>query len=408
MYLDIDRCRSCGSSNLIDAFSLGCLALTGRFPGGEHEQISAGPLDLILCNNCKLVQLRHNFDLDALYGHEYGYRSGLNETMRKHLAELVIDAKSRVDLLTSDIVLDIGSNDATLLKSYDDDKLCRWGVDPTIEQFKEFYPDEINTIPRIFEPQDFLDAAGEKAKIITSVAMFYDLVDPNAFVSGIANCLRSDGVWVLEQSYLPTMIEKNSYDTICHEHLAYYGLLQLSTLFQRHELKIIDVVLNDANGGSFRVYVSHADAPFHVSPEVDKRIRWERSIGHEGIEPLRAFEQRIGKHREELLEILTKLRSNGKSVYVYGASTKGNTLLQYCGIDQSIVTAAADRNPKKWGKRTPGTNIPIISEIDARRERPDYFLVLPWHFREAFLAREASYLAEGGRMIFPLPELNIV
>jgi hypothetical protein len=408
MYTEINQCRSCGSSNLLDVFSLGELALTSRYPASTEEYTPAGPLNLIACNSCKLVQLRHDFDLGQLYGHDYGYRSGLNESMCAHLAEIVEHVTARTQLVAGDTVLDIGSNDATLLKCYQNSGLNRWGVDPSAEQFRAFYPDDIAALPRLFDADEFLDAAGDKAKIITSIAMFYDLPDPNSFVSGIARSLRMDGIWLLEQSYLPTMIKQNAYDTICHEHLEYYGLGPLSDLMQRHGLKVIDVSLNKTNGGSFQVFVSHDTAAKSVNPDVERLIAWEKAQGFDSIGPIHAFKRRVDELRRELRSFLCDIRRSGKSVFVYGASTKGNTLLQYCGIDHSIVEAAADRNPEKWGKYTPRTNIPIISEEEARQHKPDFFLVLPWHFKDGFLKREAGFLANGGHMIFPLPQLYVI
>lgn len=408
MYSEIHSCRSCGSSKIENAFSLGEMALTGRFPAAEEEAVPAGPLDLVMCMDCSLVQLRHNFDLDALYCHDYGYRSSLNETMSAHLAELVSETVSRVDLVPGDTVLDIGSNDATLLKSYMIEPLSRWGMDPTIGQFQSFYPPEIATLAQVFDADVFLENSKSKAKVITSIAMFYDLIDPNAFVADIARSLEFGGMWVLEQSYLPKMIEQNSFDTICHEHLEYFSLIALCDLIDRHDLKVFDIHLNQVNGGSIRLYVSQKNAGYDIHPAVASQIEKERAEGYHGLEPLRALETASHALRNDLVALLQQIRQDGKSVFLYGASTKGNTLLQYCGIDQSIVTAAAERNPEKWGKRTPATNIPIISEDAARKQRPDYFLVLPWHFKEAFVKREAEFLTNGGRMIFPLPELHIV
>ena len=238
--------------------------------------------------------------------------------------------------------------------------------------------------------------------------MFYDLSNPNEFVADISKCLHPSGIWVLEQSYVLRMLEQNAYDTICHEHLEYYGLKQISDIVSRQGLRVFDVQFNDCNGGSFRVFVCHQDAFFQVSPNVKVTLERESANNLHLAKPYLEFSNRVERLRNELVQFVNSIIKSGKTLYVYGASTKGNTLLQYCGLDKTQIVAAADRNPKKWGSRTPGTDIPIISEAEARAAAPDYFLVLPWHFREEFLKREEEFLKGGGKLIFPLPELSVV
>jgi len=249
-----------------------------------------------------------------------------------------------------------------------------------------------------------------RAKIITSIAMFYDLDEPNAFVEEIAQCLAPDGVWVIQMSYLPFMLERHIFDNICHEHLTYFSLSTLRPLLNRHGLEIVEVELNDVNGGSFRTYVTHQRGSRAAvsSARVDELLQEERRMGLQSRAPYEAFAQRILDIKRRLSTFIRQEVEQGRSVYVYGASTKGNTLLQFCGLDHRLITAAAERNPDKWGKKTVGTMIPIISEAQARAEKPDYFLILPWHFLEEFIERERAFLESGGQFIVPLPSVKIV
>ncbi len=404
----ITSCRICGGGKLDVLRDLGLHALSGRFPGPDEEDAPQAPMCVVMCAGCGLVQLAHNYPHDELYCHAYGYRSGINQTMSRHLASISQDVSRRANLQAGDLVLDIGSNDGTLLSSYPVRGLKRLGMDPTIAQYKSFYPPDIIAIPSYFEQGAFKAASGGgKAKVITSIAMFYDLEDPNTFVADIAECLDSSGIWTFEQSHLGLMLERNAFDTICHEHLEYYSLRQIEGLLASHGLRVCDVELNDVNGGSFRLYACHKDAACPTAPAVPELRATELESGLDQAATYRDFFARMDRITSELAAFLRQEKAKGRSIYVYGASTKGNTLLQLAGIDSSVITAAADRNPSKWGRRTPATGIPIISEEQARQQRPDYFLVLPWHFKSEFLARESEYLKEGGKLIFPLPEFAV-
>ncbi len=238
--------------------------------------------------------------------------------------------------------------------------------------------------------------------------MFYDLEVPLEFVKNIKQILHKNGIWILEQSYLPTMLVMNSFDTICHEHLEYYAFGQIEWMLKRNQLKTIDIEFNFVNGGSFKIYVAHENSMHSPdSNAIKTAIANERSLKLDTEKPYVEFCRRVEKIKRELNTFLKTEKAEGKKIFVYGASTKGNVLLQYFDLDSSLITAAADRNPEKWGCRTPGTNIPIISEADARKAKPDYFLVLPWHFKQEFIEREAEFLKTGGKFIFPLPEIEI-
>jgi len=412
---EIYKCRICGNPRLLTVMDLGSQALSGRFPKKDDSDPPIAPLVLVKCDNsrnpdaCGLVQLKHSVDPGEMYGNEYGYRSGINKTMSNHLGGIVEKATGLVTLNAGDIVLDIGSNDGTLLKSYNRTDIRRIGIDPGGEQFKKYYPPGIDLVSDFFTAENFFRAFPDrKAKIITSIAMFYDLEDPMEFVRNIRQILHKDGVWVLEQSYLPTMLENNSFDTICHEHLEYYAFYQIDWMLKKNGLRAIGIEFNFINGGSFRVCVTHADSALRPdAAAIDSVVGKERDLRLETMEPYIAFCNRVEDIRARLTALLRTEKAAGKKIYVYGASTKGNVLLHYFGIDKSLITAAADRNPEKWGSRTPGTNIPIVSEEEARAAA-DYFLPLPWHFKKEFLERETEFLKKGGRFIFPLPEVEII
>lgn len=412
MATEITLCRICKNTDLTTVYDLGFQGLSSRFPSENEPEPLKAPLKLVKCNDslddskCGLLQLSHNVSSDELYLQHYGYRSGLNNTMIKHLQGLVSELETKVNLLEDDIVVDIGSNDCTLLKQYSKkDKLQCVGIDPTGTQFKQYYPENVCLLPTFFDADVFKNKFGDrKAKVITSVSMFYDLPDPVSFAQDIKNILDENGIWVTEQSYCVTMLEKNSFDTICHEHLEYYALKQFMYIADAVGLSIVDVSLNDCNGGSFRLTLKHSGSP---SQAVCDLINNEQILSLNKLKPLNEFVERCENLKTKLRDFIIGLKSEGKNIYLYGASTKGNTLLQYYGLDNTLISAAAERNPEKYGRRTPITNIPIIPESQMRENNPEYLLVLPWHFKKEFLEREKEYIESGGTIIFPLPELEI-
>ena len=407
---EIDRCRVSGSTHLVTVLDLGEQSLTGVFPRDRARKVTTGPLQLAWCPDSGLLQLKHSYSISEMYGENYGYRSGLNETMVAHLTGKVRGLERRFRPAPGDWVLDIGSNDGTLLKSYATDGLRRIGIDPTAEKFREFYPDDIAIVPEFFSAATYLDVSGGKrAKVITSIAMFYDLEDPNAFVRDIAASLAPDGIWHFEQSYMPSMLRTNAYDTVCHEHLEYYSLGVIRDLLERNGLRLFDVQMNSVNGGSVAVTACHRDASIvSARPIIDWMLQQEANWGLDTTKPYREFEDRVFKHRADLQRLIHALLDDGKKILGYGASTKGNVLLQFCQFGEEHLPAIADVNTEKFGAYTPGTLIPIISEEEGRAMRPDYFVVLPWHFKTGIVQRERDYLASGGKLIFPLPEIEIV
>lgn len=420
MYKKIDRCRVCGNQKLEKFLDLGSQALTGVFPK-PGEIVNYMPVEAVVCTGnypevCNLIQLNHTYNLHQMYGDNYGYRSGLNASMVSHLRGIVDDLiKRQLPILKAgDLVLDIGSNDCTLLKFYIDLKLDLnlIGIDPTGNKFKEYYPKEVSLIPDFFGSTTVTKKLnGKKAKIITSIAMFYDLEDPISFCRQIAECLDPvHGVWVFEQAYGPTTLEKNGIDCFCQEHLEYYGLRQIKWILEKAGLVVHDVSMNESNGGSFRVTAVNSISSRFGSPNQDKINKILDQEGEFFKTPtvFEDFKKRLDIEREALLDFLAQCKKGGKVVLGLGASTKFNVLLQYYKIDANLISHIAEVNPFKFGRVTPGTNIPIISEAQAEKLAPDYYIVGPYHFKENFVRRMQPFLKNGGKLIFPLPSLEIV
>jgi len=416
MYSEISRCRICGNSNLVSVIDLGQQCLTGVFPRSKAENVLSGPLELVKCMEgdsekfCGLVQLRHSCDKYEMYGDNYGYRSGLNSSMVAHLKDLANKNCKFATLNPGDLIIDIGSNDGTLLKLYPKNNYLLVGIDPTAEKFRRFYPNNIKIIPDFFSSQIVKGNFGNKrAKVVSSIAMFYDLESPLDFVQQVYEILGDDGVWVLEQSYMPLMLKRNAYDTICHEHLEYYSLRQVKWMLDKVGFKILDLEFNDINGGSFKLIVAKKAFPRkECSDSVAETLNNERKSHLSTLRPFEDFRNRIEQQREQLLSTIGEINKRGEKVFGYGASTKGNVILQYCGFTEKDIPYIAEVNEDKFGSYTPGTYIPIIPEREAKTINPNYFLVLPWHFKENFLNREREYLKAGGKFIFPLPEIKII
>lgn len=409
VYTEAKQCRVCSSQNITNVLNLGIQALTGVFPATVEEVIPEGPVELVWCADCGLLQMAHSYEPDEMYGDNYGYRSGLNASMVKHLTNKVRYLQRIVSLNVDSVVLDIGSNDATSLKAYQVEGLRKIGIDPTGGKFKKYYTEDITLVEDFFSADAFRSVETRKANIVTSIAMFYDLEDPIAFARQIEEVLDDNGVWHFEQSYMPSMLRTNSYDTICHEHLEFYSLGVVKRIMSEANLKVVDVQMNAINGGSFAVTAAKKDSPL---PENHAVINWlidqEKAMGLNTPRPYRDFEEKVFRHRDDLVRLIRALNSDGKTVLGYGASTKGNVMLQFCGFTAEDIPAIAEVNEDKFGCYCPGTGIPIISEAEAHAMKPDYFIVLPWHFKNGILEREQEFLKGGGKMIFPFPEIEIV
>lgn len=417
LLVEVDKCRVCGLKELTPILSLGEQYVVDFVDKDTDEQFKA-PLDLVLCDvtkgGCGLLQLQHTFSQEKMYN-RYWYRSGMNSTMIRELEGIAETVQKAADLKAGDYVADIGSNDSTLLRGYTAPGIKTIGFEPAKNIASAYGLEGVTKIFMDFFNYDawqkeFGDA---KAKVITAIAMFYDLPDPNKFVADVAKILGDNGIFLVQQNYLPAMLARNVFDNISHEHLEYYSLTSFKSLMDRHGLEIFDAELSDVNGGSMRTYARKIGASLRSStPGGEARVQAilddEKKMGLETRAPYDAFAERVKDIRDRLSDFVKKEAAAGKKVYVYGASTRGNVVLQYAGLDKNIITAAADRNPDKWGKKTVGTLIPIISEEEARKAKPDYFLVLPWQFLPEFLKREADYLKAGGKFIVPLPEFQVL
>ena len=410
-----NKCRICFSEDLIDIVNLGNQALSSVFPKEEEPDPTKSPLELIKCQSCKFVQLRHSADLDEMYGTTYGYYSGLSKSMVKHLN---CKAEELLELVKPPLnanVLDIGCNDGTLLNHYlgkaKRSDLNAYGVDPSSEKFKSFINPKVNIFYEFFG-SDFINKFQDKKfHIITSIAMFYDLDDPKDFVKTISCCLSKDGVWSLELSYLPLFLKQLSYDQLCHEHVGYYNLIDLKNIFLKFDLCIFEVSLNDMNGGSIYLKVCHKEAlSKYNNPKnqdlINKLLLSEKIMEEENS--IGKLENRLSNHKYEIRNCLDMIKSSGKKVLGYGASTKGNILLHYCEISKEDIEFIGDLNTEKHTRFTPGTRIPIKSHDDIKKMKPDYLFVFIWHFRKEIIELEYEFINNGGKLIFPLPRLHIV
>ncbi len=409
-----NTCRVCGSKSLQKVIDLGPQYLQGSFvkPGKEMPSTRKINCSLVRCNPqedenaCGLLQMEHSVPPEILYA-AYWYRSGTNNTMRNHLKGIVDEA---IHIVKKDYctVLDIGCNDGTLF-SYYPKNWKKYGCDPS--DVAQEVKDAV-VVQDIFPSAALSNCiANDKMDIITSIAMFYDLEDPVSFVKNIKKFLSPEGIWVFEMSYMPKMLAMDSYDTICHEHLEYYSLAVLEKIASIAQMKIFKISFNDINGGSIRCFATHEESNLYFNNEDHKfmnEIRQkEFDLELDTDKPYIAFQYRIEKVKTELHNLLVKFKEEGKKVHIYGASTKGNTILQWCEINNTLVEYAAERNPDKYGARTLGTDIPIISESESRAMNPDYYLVLPWHFKDEFIEREKDALNNGMGFIFPIPTINI-
>jgi len=405
----VSACRVCKNADLVTVLELGEQVLTGVFPKSDNVIVTSGPLTLVKCvgkNCCGLLQLAHSYSLSEMYGENYGYRSGLNPSMVAHLRSKVRRIEALGILEKGDLVIDIGSNDGTTLKQYETSDLTRVGIDPTGAKFKGHYGSEIDLIPDFFSAERYLRAYGSrKAKVVTSFSMFYDLEDPLAFMREVIEVLHDGGVWVFEQSYMPTMLSTNSYDTVCHEHLEYYSLAQILWMANRVGLRVIDVELNDVNGGSFSVTVQKSTGRLAATAAVDQVIETEKAQNLEDLATYRRFSERVAASKRELVAFLVNARNTGKRVVGLGASTKGNVILQFCQIDSSMIECIGEINSDKFGAKTPGSRIPIVDERSLLATHPDYVLVLPWHFRSFFESQERY---RNLALVYPLPTLSVI
>jgi len=403
------------NEKLVELFSLGNLYMSD-FIDDYSSNMKTVPLTMTLDKKSGLLQLKHTAPFDKMY-ENYWYRSGINKTMTEELKDIARKALSLIKCEKDDIALDIGCNDGTLLRFYGNN-LCKVGFDPAknLEKYSTKYANLV--VADYFTAQAYFSKLTQKAKIITAIAMFYDLEDPHKFVDDIDAVLDTEGLWIVQMSYMPLMLQQSAFDNICHEHLEYYSLSSFEYLIKQHNLKTVDVELNDINGGSFRIYVRKNDSNdelFATAPyrdvctfRIKSLLEYERKLNLNAPETYTSWFEKLLEIRKQTVDFVKSEKSKGNTIWGYGASTKGNTLLQWYGLDNTLIEAIAERNPQKYGKRTVGTNIEIKSEAEMRQAKPDYLLILPWHFISEFKNREEEYLDSGGKFIVPLPQFKII
>jgi hypothetical protein len=415
-FKNIVQCRICGSEDLTEVISIEEQHLSPMFVKTNKDNHLAGLLvrqTLVLCDksknskNCGLLQLKETVKPDLLYK-QYFYRSAVSDTMRKDLREVVDDVTSRVDLNSGDVVLDTGANDCTML-SYFDSSLSRIGVEPAENIDWGHVDDSIEIVNDYFSWEAVESTlAGRKVKAFTSCAMFYDLDDPNSFVSSVKRCLDKDGIWCIQLSYLPLMLENINFYDICNEHLEYYSLQVLETLMNMNGLKIVDASLNNVNGGSARVFIKHIDNSSQQTDQLKLLLEKELDLDLFNPQVYIDFYDKIKDLRDRIKNSMLSEIEKGELVLGLGASTKGNMLLQLFGIDNTMLPYISERNPDKVGLKTLGTDIELISEEKARELKPSCMLVLPWYFKDEIVEREQSYIQAGGKLMFPMPYPHIV
>lgn len=410
MFYKIEKCRICGNEHLITVLDLGDQYLSGIFPKHVDLGMYRGPLKLVKCDEstggCGHVQLEHTFDLPTMYGDEYGYRSGLNSSMVKHLKSKYEKIKEYINLESGDNVIDIAGNDGTFLGFFPDN-LNLVSIDPTSKKFSKYYSDHVKYIPNFFSRKTFIDFFGNTtAKLVTSFAMFYDLEDPCSFAREVNSILDpNEGIWVLEQSYMPEMLKVNSFDTVCHEHLSYYGMRQLKYIMDHSDLKIIDFEFNDINGGSISLTVANKNSKYgECTQRLNDLIDEELNLSLDTVTPWKDFDFRINECKNEFWKIINKFKQDGLKIAALGASTKGNVTLQTWGVTSEDIVVVGDVNPDKNGSFTPGTWIPIKDE-DSVLSECDVFIILPWHFRNFFVNNQKF---KNKILVFPLPTPEVV
>lgn len=402
-----------------ELFTLGDLYVSDFLKDGESPRGGSVEMKMMLEPKTGSVRLENIAPLDTMYG-KYWYRSGINHTMKKELKSIVNSITDVVSLKENDLWIDIACNDGTLL-SYVPDNLIKVGIDPVDDSFKKESEKHANLIIQdYFSSKVFKDSkfGNLKAKVITTIAMFYDLEEPKKFVNDIVEVLDDNGVWVLQLSYTPLMIEQLAFDNICHEHVYYYSLFNIQKMFKECGIDVVDVQLNDTNGGSFRIYCMKETADkrkFGTQPyrdvcnfRLNSTLEYEKTLGLDTPKIWLDFYDRINELKEKTVSFIKEEKAKGKVIWGYGASTKGNTLLQYFGLDNTLIDGIAERSIYKFGLKTVGTNIPIYSEDEMRKVKPDYLLVLPWHFINEFIERESEFINRGGKFIVPCPSFEII
>ena len=407
--MKIEKCRVCGCKELEPIISLGDHYVSG-FVNDESEQGIKVPLSLVLCKECKLLQMEYSAPPEMMWNEQYWYKSAINSIIRNDLKDIVNNVEELVDLKDKDIVLDIGCNDGTMLNFYKNKSLTLAGFEPCLNVAKEAVSKDIEVINNFFNADNYKERFETKAKVITAISMFYDLEDPNKFLKDIKECLDEDGLFIIQQNYLVSMLEQVAFDNICHEHREYYSLTSLKNVLERHGFEIFNVELNDINGGSIRTYIKFKDNKKYINNEkiINEILKKEKELKLDTKEPYLEFANKIDRCKEEVMSFLRNEKAKGKTIGICGASTRGNTILQYFGITPELVIGCSEANPDKYGKKTVGTLIPVISIDEMKKLKPDFQLVLIWHLFEGLQDKEKDYLNQGGKFVLPLPNFKVV
>jgi hypothetical protein len=385
---------------------LGPFSLSGVFPTKPLDVGESGVMSLLLCSECTLVQLADSFEVSSMFGDNYGYRSGLNASMVSHLSGVADYSRSLTEIVPGDVVLDIGSNDGTLLRNFGPD-IVKIGIDPSASKFREFYDEGSLVVSNFFTKDRFYGNSSKKAKIITSIAMLYDLESPVDFASDVRDCLDQDGVWIFEQSYMPWMVLTGAYDTICHEHIEYYSLTSITRMLDLSGLKIVDVALNHSNGGSIRVAATHLDSKRTPSDICESLTRFEQRLNLSAPEFFAVFVDYVKVHPIELKALVDSLAFDGKNVTGLGASTKGSILIQNAKLSAKELSSIGEVNPYKVGRWMANSDIPIRLEDKRFLDESDAVVVFPWHFEKFFARILKDFISRGGLVIWPLPSIRL-
>ena len=406
--MKLKKCRNCQGKKLSKLFSLGKLSYTGKFPKNINTNIKKTELTLIMCNKCSLVQLNNNYNLKYLYGPDYGYRTGINKTMTEHMKNIMKNLTRKINLKKGDCVLDIASNDGTLLNFFDK-KLVKFGVDPLVNKYSKFYRKIDYKISDFFSAEKIIKKLpNKKFKVITALSVFYDINDPNLFFKDINKILDDNGIFLIEHADLMSIVKQKMFDTICQEHLTYYSNKIIINMVKNNNLRVFDLRTNNINGGSTQYFICKNNAKFKTNYKtINKFVKKENIMRLTNKKTFLRFFNHINKIKRSTKKYIDKIVSQKKIIHGYGASTKGNVLLQYFGINRKHIKYIADRNPKKDNHFTPGTKIKIITESKSRRLKPNFYLVLPWHFKKEILNRERNLIKKGSKFIFPLPSFRV-
>ena len=401
----INKCRICEDYNLIDMFDFGKIALTGTFPASKKKNINKTPLSVVFSRKSKLLQLKHNYNFQNLFGQNYGYRSGLNNSMVYHLKKKFYYLSDRIEIKPNDNILDIGSNDGTFLNFFSSN-LNLIGCDPSAKKFQRFYKKNIKILYSIFDDK-VINKLPYKFKLITAIAMFYDLDNPLSFLKNIQKILHKDGVFHVEIAYLPDIIKAFSFDTFCQEHLTYFSYISFKNLINQTNLRIVDYHRNSINGGSINFDLVHQNS--NIKSKVKKLnnlYRNEIENGFHKVSKYRSFFKNVKKNILEINNRITKISKN-KKIYGFGASTKGNVTLQVCKLDTNLISAIYDVNKEKFKKYTPGSKILIRDEINLKKDKPDYIIFLIWHFKQTIKEKFKKYKLKNTKFIWLFPKLKI-